>query len=498
MTSPVNSSDSTRLGRDAPSHHGGARRWTGAVENLSKKLSVNKLKWWASLVPIVFFVTWEYIWHYPAHEVIDKQPFLFMTIVAGTALIGSVLVLGQLHLLDRAQQLLREGNQELSARTAALEALFDLGTQLVALHEVTTVKETAAQRARQVLDADTAGLALLHEPSDTVQWELLVGHLGESRKSLSIPLGECVGGDVIQSGEPLIFENTAAETANVPGIRHLRAVEDLQAALVVPIRVGGKPIGAMLVGHRTSYSFDLKDMRLLLGLANQVAVAINNARLYERLAAYSALEERERLAREMHDGLAQLLGHVTARAGAALETLKRGQSDDSAQHLERLREVAEEAYVEVRQGILGLRIRPDEDVGLLQTLRTYLEHFGEQESIDVQFNTSIEELELDSAAHAVEVQAIRIVQEALTNVHRHAQAHRVRVTAEQQEGGLRIVVHDDGKGFDAERLKEHDDRFGLVSMRERAESVGGTFRVEATSGLGTSVHVWLPLNGVAR
>lgn len=466
------------------------------LELVSKRFSLGKIKWVASLVPIVFFVSWEYVWHFKAHDVIDKQRALFMVIVAGVALVGSALVLGQLHLLDRAQRLLRKQNRELSERTVALEALYDLGTRLSGLHEVGTIKETAVQRARQLLAADTAGLALLHEPSETVYWELLATSRGERHRSFKTKLGECVGGDVIQSGEPVILENVDPEAADLPVTRHLLAVEELRAAIVVPVRVGGSPIGAMLAGHRTPYSFQLSHLKLLLGLANQVAAAINNARLYERLAAYSMIEERERLAREMHDGLAQLLGHVTGRASVVRGLLRQGKVEDTGEHLERLCDVAQDAYLEVRQCIFGLRSKPAEGKGFLQILRAYLQRFGEQERIDVHLEAPAEEFEFPGAAGAAEVQAIRIVQEALSNVRKHAQAQAAWVTVEEQDAGIAVTVRDDGEGFDFQRVAARHGHFGLATMRERSESVGGRFSIDTEPGRGTSVSFWLPVKAV--
>ncbi|MFQ5755477.1 MAG: GAF domain-containing protein [Acidiferrobacterales bacterium] len=464
---------------------------------LSTKFSLGKLKWVASLVPIVFFLTWEYVWHFPAHSLVSDRSALFMAMVASVALVGAAVVLGQLHLLDRAQRLLREQNRELSQRTVALEALYDLGTRLSGLHDVGTIKETAVQRARQLLGADTAGLALLHEPSQTVHWELLAGSRGEPRRTFQTKLGECVGGDVIQSGEPVILENVDPEAADLPVARHLLAVEELRAALVVPVRVGGSPIGAMLAGHRTPYSFQLSHLKLLLGLANQVAAAINNARLYERLAAYSAIEERERLAREMHDGLAQLLGHVTGRAGAALELLRQGKVDQTDEHLARLCDVAQDAYLEVRQCIFGLRTKPAESRGFVQVLKAYLKRFGEQARIDVHLEAPTDEFEFPETARAAEVQAIRIVQEGLSNVRKHARAKGVWVTVEARDTGVAVTVRDDGDGFDLKRAAAGHDHFGLATMRERAESVGGTFTIETEPGHGTSVSFWLPLKAAA-
>ncbi|MFQ5879036.1 MAG: GAF domain-containing protein [Dehalococcoidia bacterium] len=456
-------------------------------------VNIGRLKWVAILAPAGLFITWEYVAHFVVHSAIASEAILFLVTVAAVGLGATAFTHAFFRLLERLQQQLVRQNRELASRSTALEALYEIGTGLSALLDVRTVKGTAVRKARQLFGADTAGLALLHESQAEVQWDLLAGATSDEFRTLKLQLGQCVAGQVIQSGEPVIIEDVAQEVEGLATTHPLLVVENLRAALVVPVRIAGKPVGALMVGHRTPYSFHLSDLKLLMSLANQVAVAINNAQLYERLGALSALEERERLAREMHDGLAQLLGHVAARATATSELLAQGKIEGVQEQLSRLREVAQDAYVDVRQSILGLRTRPSAKRGLLEGLGEYVQRITEQEGLPVHLET-VEGADTLELAPAVEVQAIRIIQEALSNVRKHAQAQEAWVKVGGDTHWVTITIQDNGQGFDPTRMNGRGGHFGLETMRERAEAVGGRLTIETAPGKGTSVTVQLPVS----
>ncbi|MEE9199275.1 MAG: GAF domain-containing sensor histidine kinase, partial [Dehalococcoidia bacterium] len=444
------------------------------------------------LTPAGLFIAWEYLSHFILHTVLLSDRAIFLVTIGAVALGATIFTQLLFRLLQRMQHQILEQNRELASRTIALEALYEIGTGLSALLDVDTIKETAVRKARQLLDADTAGLALLHEPTGEVRWELLAGPTSEEFKSLRLPLGRCVGGQAIQSGEPVIIEDVAQGVEHPTTTRPLLVGENLRGALVVPVRIAGKPIGALMVGHRTPYSFRLSDLKLLMSLANQAAVAINNANLYERLGALSTLEERERLAREMHDGLAQLLGNATARATATSELLTQGDMKGALRQLDHLRDVTQDAYVEVRQSILGLRTGPLGKHGLVDALREFVKRFTERERTQVHLEAPqhADALEL---APDVEVQAIRIIQEALSNVRKHSEAQQAWVKLSRDSHWLTITIRDNGRGFDLSRVDGKGSHFGLATMRERAEAVGGRLTIETALGEGTEVTVHLPV-----
>jgi signal transduction histidine kinase len=215
------------------------------------------------------------------------------------------------------------------------------------------------------------------------------------------------------------------------------------------------------------------------------------ARQREVVALRAVMQERERLSRELHDGLAQLVAYLSVRLDTVIDLVQAGRRDDALAELERLRGVADDLYADVRESIAGLRSRVAER-GLLAVVQDYVDEFEERHRIAVT-------LEAESLPERlpplVGLQIFRIVQEALANVRKHADAQRAWVALRGRGGGrLEVIVADDGKGFDVDVLARAGRRsFGLATMRERAEGLGGSFRVESAPGRGTRVIVAVPL-----
>jgi signal transduction histidine kinase len=194
----------------------------------------------------------------------------------------------------------------------------------------------------------------------------------------------------------------------------------------------------------------------------------------------------------MHDSLAQVLGYVNTKAQAAQTLLENNQSERAAAQLGQLSEAAREAYADVREGILGLRTSLGEDRGFIDTLEDYLERWQGQSDVTVELQLSPPGYD-PGLAPMSEVQLLRIIQEALSNVRKHAKAQRAWVRLRPAGTGVEVVIEDDGVGFDPDGLRRSDlPRFGMATMRERAEAVGGTFEVSAVPGTGTRVVVRLP------
>jgi len=194
----------------------------------------------------------------------------------------------------------------------------------------------------------------------------------------------------------------------------------------------------------------------------------------------------------MHDGLAQVLGYVNTKVQAAEMYLKRDKVEEAGTQLRELATAARGAYTDVRESIIGLRSLPGPKQPLADVLREYLERW--QEMSGVPTSLSIEpELHLRSG---VELQLVRIVQEALTNVRKHAQASQVRVEIQRRDGGgVVAAVADNGRGFSTAGGPGRSafPQFGLTTMRERAQSMGGTLDVDSTPGRGTTIRCTVPL-----
>jgi signal transduction histidine kinase len=254
----------------------------------------------------------------------------------------------------------------------------------------------------------------------------------------------------------------------------------------------GRVVGCLCIANQHARDFSAQEHELLAGIAAQAAHAIETARQIETAGTRATTAERGRLAREMHDTLAQMLGFVNIKTQAAREFLAQGQYDQAKTQLDQLSKLAQELYADTRELILGLHSETGPERGLVPALEEYTRQFDELSGIHTTFNANdLAELTL---APATEVQLIRVVQEALSNVRKHAHANRASVHFERNGDSARVEIVDDGQGFDpSSPSRGQFPKFGLTSMRERVESLGGTFTLESAAARGTKVQIEFPL-----
>jgi signal transduction histidine kinase len=268
------------------------------------------------------------------------------------------------------------------------------------------------------------------------------------------------------------------------------AAEGIVSFLAVPLRRGERLLGLVGVMTRQRRRFEEHDVRLLTQLGHQVGVAIENARLYQQVRRLAILEERDRLAREMHDHLAQALGYLNLKTSITGELLSDGQLDQAQASLLELQEVSKQSYTDVREAIFNLRTATSSGLSLLPALREYLAEYRTHYGVDARLV-----IDEDPAQFSpdVDIQILRIIQEALTNVRKHAGASRAWVHFEGTGDRTRIIVEDDGGGFDLALVTGEGQRyFGLQIMRERATSVGGSLELDSQPGKGTRVVIRVP------
>ncbi len=216
--------------------------------------------------------------------------------------------------------------------------------------------------------------------------------------------------------------------------------------------------------------------------------------MYQDVQNLAVLEERERIAREMHDGMAQLLGYINTQTIAVKKFLSDERKKEALEELTKMEEIARDLYADVREGILGLRIAGRQQDGLLPAIREYAEHYMEMSGVQVEIKVT-PEAERTQLTPSVEVQLIRIIQEALTNVRKHSRATAVSIMFERDDNELRAMVADNGQGFDITHLPSVGrPRFGLSTMRERAEAVEGSLSIDTAPGQGTKVEVRMPVS----
>ncbi len=287
---------------------------------------------------------------------------------------------------------------------------------------------------------------------------------------------------------------TALVTAGVYGLMHW----------IVVRRGGGfpPPLRRFALGDlaaRVPVRPGEKDELAELGEAvNRMAESLGQQVRLERRArevrSRAIVEERQRLARELHDGVAQVIGFVSTKAMAARLMLKRGEAAEAVDQIQQIETAAQGVFADLRQAIHDLKTSVDDERGLVATLQEYLEHFQAEHEIiaELKVKEGAPRLRLSTES---EVQILRIVQEALANVRKHSGAVHAWVQLGVDGGAAAVVtIGDDGRGFDpglqARGARSH---FGLGIMRERAEAVGGTFDLAAAPGQGTRITVTLPM-----
>lgn len=406
----------------------------------------------------------------------------------------------KLELRERMLELERR-EKELRGRTLALErhereaeALYRIGSEIIALLDLDVILESVVDRARRLLKADVAAVALVDEEQNAFVMRSASGTKSDGFGRLRFHLDQGLAGRVVATGDTVAIEDYIGN----PDVLHVRevdesvAAEGLRAHLAAPIKVGATVLGVLYAAHRSLRSFSKDDRWLLARLALVTSLAIQNARLYSQAQQAAVLAERERIGREIHDGLAQALGCIGMTARASSNRLLSGQKERVQEDLEEITRMAESAYSDAREAILGLRVSAYSGQGLMSDLQEYVRRFSEQSSVGVQMRVA--DGWPASLPVGIEVQLIRVLQEALSNVRKHAAADSVFVDFEIAHGWAKIRLQDNGRGFEPGNYIKGDGRhFGLQTMRERAASVGGSLEVHSATGRGTSIVIHLPV-----
>jgi signal transduction histidine kinase len=254
--------------------------------------------------------------------------------------------------------------------------------------------------------------------------------------------------------------------------------------LTVPITAKGKIIGVLDAQSQHLNAFDESDQVMLQSLADQAAVAIENARLYEQARQFAVIEERSRIARELHDSVTQALYGITLHAEAASRQLQADNLHQTRKQLEELRLTAQEALREMRLLIFELRPSILKNQGLVSALRARVEAVEQRAGIQVDFQVS-GEIQLD---HRQQNGLYRIAQEALNNALKHARADRILVHLTARAQTTILEIGDDGIGFNPETAVPGGG-LGLDGIIERVEELGGKLDLESAPGQGTMIRV---------
>lgn len=264
----------------------------------------------------------------------------------------------------------------------------------------------------------------------------------------------------------------------------------LRSLLVAPLFNQERPLGSLVLWATHPDAFTRRHVRLMMTLAGQAALLVENHQLYLQAEHQAALAERSRLAGEIHDGLAQTLGYLKLRATQISSWLEVGETQQAITGLGEVRDLLTEACVDVREAIDGLSLKPGNGK-LSQWLDQVLEDFQSLTGIQAEM-TALPELALPPE---VQAQLLRIVQEVLSNIRKHSGATQVRLEWQCEAGWLTLRIADNGRGFDPADVPPISQH-GLRIMRERAELLDADFQIISRPGAGTQVVIRLPVREI--
>ena len=370
---------------------------------------------------------------------------------------------------------------DLQRRKYEGHAFYDVLLQISNQNPPPEILLAVVEHARDMMGSDEAVLSLNEDASRSVQF---AGTL---------------------EGTPSVADGTSCITSEA-GPRHkahgqdvaclVRSSPEWTANMSVPIRGPIGTLGELWIGRRSETLFTERDRGFLVTLSGLAAIAITSAQMRENGRQRAVLDERGRIAREMHDSLAQVLGvtHLRLRALDAREEVR--DNPEISAELAEVADICQEAYQDVRESILGLRGSNATERGLLDNLRAYLAKYSQQCDIATSLDSDLDQ---DLAlSPRCEVQVIRVIQEALTNVRKHSGATSAIVRITESDSTTTFVVEDNGHGFDPGDSLIDRDRFGLYTMRERMDLLNGSLTVDSAPGRGTRVIADVPERGRPR
>jgi len=388
-----------------------------------------------------------------------------------------------------------------------LVALSRVSAALSGLWDLDAILRVALDNVLDIMNGSIGGILLLDEQTRTLSYRVQQGLSTTYVEEMRIRLGEGIAGRVAKSGKSILLEDISAEEHAVRP--DLVSAEGIKAFISVPLRAKDKVLGVVNVASRAPRSFTRNDMHLLHSIGDQLGVAIEQARLYDRLRRarerYRQLarqtlvaqeEERKRIARELHDETSQALSGLALQLQALVDMVEMS-GDKDAEFIARLKNVQSlvvRVHSETSRLIADLRPALLDTLGLVPAIRQYAEASLGSLGMNVSVEVKGEDRRLPPE---VEAGLFRWTQSAIGNIAQHSGAKNATIMLEYGNEELYLRVGDDGQGFDVSKITEIEESGrgrGVFSMKERVGLLGGTCSIESQPGHGTTVWARVPVS----
>ncbi len=393
---------------------------------------------------------------------------------------------------DRTRQLerlVRERTSALEKRSQEIQALYQADERILRTVSLNQVFQTLVDVAVDILNADRSMVFAWDEKQAKIVPRISRGYSPHTLRVMQFAKGEGVVGKVLESGQPVIVRQIEMDEFR-PDVREALIAEGIRSFVHLPISVDNKTVGVFNVGFTKPHLLGDDTVRLFAALAQRASISIANMLLFEQTKDLAVMEERNRLARDLHDSAKQKAFAALAQIGAARGVLN-GNGERASLHLYEAENLVSDVIQELTFLVQEIYPVALQEKGLAAVLREYVYEWENRTDIKVNLTLEGEQrlpLNIEQAIY-------RVTQEALANVARHSRASRVDVSLLYHDSALTLSVADNGRGFDV-GLKGQG--LGLRSIRERVGSIHGSVQVHSLPGQGTKIIVQVPIRSEER
>ena len=377
---------------------------------------------------------------------------------------------------------------QVTSRTKELSALNAVASVVSRSLDLDQVLTNALDKTLEVVEIEAGGIYLLQDDAQTLNIAVQEGLSAQIVAEVdNLKVGEGFSGQVAQTGEPLVVQDLSTDPRLT---RSVMKESGFHSLAIAPLVSRGQVLGTLFVTTSGVREFSQQDVELIVSIGGQIGVAVENAKLHERAQRVAVVEERQRVARELHDSVTQSLYSLTLLAVAGQRMIQAQDLEQIAGNQARLGDLAQQALQEMRLLVYELRPLALETEGLIRALEQRLETVERRAGVQARV---LVEGEIELAAN-LEEELYRIAQEALNNALKHARASEVLVFARVTDDSVAFEVADNGQGFDPTDIREKGG-LGLIGMQERVAKIGGQLTIRSAPGEGTKVTITVPLSG---
>jgi len=379
--------------------------------------------------------------------------------------------------------------QRVAQRTNELEALNQVSSEIASRLELPQVLHSVVAKTSQLLEAEAVFLCMVDNSSARMRLQATLGPEGAiqatSASTCLLPINQALNSDMTLS-------STSDDCHCTCQILH---PQYRTSQLAAPLRSGQSIIGALCVGSRKTGAFPAEAETLLTRLAVIAAIAIENARLYAQAELAASLEERQCIAAEIHDGLAQTLSYLQLLTDQITQNIQADQNQEALRQLSLIQTALDRAIVDTRRALTRLQAQEPLREVLQDQIELLVEEVSSRSSATIEWSSA--QTAPIVLSHQDNEQILRVAQEALNNACKHSHAAHITVCLEVHDQEYALIVQDDGRGFEP-GLTAHangHNHFGLKIMQARAARVGGRLSIDSRAGCGTRVTlIWSKAN----